>query len=215
MSYQIYLVRHGQTWLNRYNSMQGWSDTPLTPEGIDVARKTADHLKDIDFAAAISSDTKRAVDTCKIITDKNEKKIKSKEMPEFREQFYGYFEGRDKAQAWYAIGQPHGANDYLSIAQKFGIDATMNFVKQADPFSDAESAIEFWNRIHKGFEKLDELANDDDKILLVTHSTTIFSLAYRYHAKDVVVDKLPDNSSLTILNRNNGQNRIISYDQSF
>jgi Fructose-2,6-bisphosphatase len=69
--YQIYLVRHGRTWFNRYNKMQGWSDTPLAPEGIEVAKQAAHALKDVDFAAAFSSDARRAIDTCKLIVDEN------------------------------------------------------------------------------------------------------------------------------------------------
>lgn len=33
----IYVVRHGQTYMNLYTKMQGWSDTPLTQKGIDGA----------------------------------------------------------------------------------------------------------------------------------------------------------------------------------
>ena len=29
--------------------------------------------------------------------------------PFFREQFYGYFEGLNMDEAWYATGAPHGA----------------------------------------------------------------------------------------------------------
>lgn len=28
----LYFIRHGQTYLNKYGRMQGWSDAPLTPE---------------------------------------------------------------------------------------------------------------------------------------------------------------------------------------
>ena len=41
MKYTVYLLRHGQTFFNRYNKMQGWSDSPLTPEGEEVARQAA------------------------------------------------------------------------------------------------------------------------------------------------------------------------------
>lgn len=36
----IYLVRHGQTFINRYDKMQGWCDTPLTNQGIKEAENT-------------------------------------------------------------------------------------------------------------------------------------------------------------------------------
>ncbi|MFV4921838.1 histidine phosphatase family protein [Lactobacillus delbrueckii subsp. allosunkii] len=31
---KIYVVRHGRTYLNKYQRLQGWSDAPLTEEGI-------------------------------------------------------------------------------------------------------------------------------------------------------------------------------------
>ena len=50
MSYKIYLVRHGQTILNRYNRMQGWCDSPLTQKGIEDAHEAGRRLKKIRFA---------------------------------------------------------------------------------------------------------------------------------------------------------------------
>ena len=61
MSYKIYLVRHGQTILNRYNRMQGWCDSPLTPKGIEDAHEAGRRLKRIKFAYAFHSDTTRAM----------------------------------------------------------------------------------------------------------------------------------------------------------
>ena len=60
MSYKIYLVRHGQTILNRYNRMQGWCDSPLTQKGIEDAHEAGRRLKKIRFAYAFHSDTTRA-----------------------------------------------------------------------------------------------------------------------------------------------------------
>lgn len=34
---KIYVVRHGRTYLNKYQRLQGWSDAPLTEEGIEGA----------------------------------------------------------------------------------------------------------------------------------------------------------------------------------
>ena len=36
----VYLVRHGQTWFNHFNKMQGWSDSPLTENGIKDGTNT-------------------------------------------------------------------------------------------------------------------------------------------------------------------------------
>ena len=34
---RIYLIRHGKTFINKYNKMLGWCDTPLTAEGREGA----------------------------------------------------------------------------------------------------------------------------------------------------------------------------------
>lgn len=213
--YQIYLVRHGRTWFNRYNKMQGWSDTPLAPEGIEVAKQAAHALKDVDFAAAFSSDARRAIDTCKLIVDENinHDKITPQKMMEFREEFYGYYEGMNSPEAWFMVGQPHGASSFAEIIAKYGMDATKDFMKEADPFHEAENAEEYWNRVDKGFEKLDQIAKDGDKILLVSHGTTIRSITDRYNDGSFDVTVSPRNSSLTMLTRDNGENHVTSYNQ--
>ena len=68
---RIYIVRHGQTYINRYDKMQGWCDTPLTDEGIKGAKDAGKALSDIPFDIAISSDLKRASDTCDYIINEN------------------------------------------------------------------------------------------------------------------------------------------------
>ena len=68
---RIYVVRHGQTYINRYNKMKGCCDTPLTEPGIEGAEKAGEALKDVPFDIALSSDLKRASDTCEIIMKHN------------------------------------------------------------------------------------------------------------------------------------------------
>lgn len=48
----IYLVRHGQTYYNIYNKLQGWSNSPLTDQGYQDAEKAGQRLKDVHFDAA-------------------------------------------------------------------------------------------------------------------------------------------------------------------
>ncbi|PMD73098.1 histidine phosphatase family protein [Companilactobacillus nuruki] len=213
--YQIYLVRHGRTWFNRYNKMQGWSDTPLAPDGVEVAKQAAKALKDVDFAAAFSSDARRAIDTCKLIVDENinHNKITPQKLMEFREEFYGYFEGMNSPEAWYMVGKPHGADTFAEIIAQHGMDATKDFMKEADPFHDAENAEEYWTRVEKGFDKIDKIAKDGDKILLVSHGTTIRSITDRYNDGGFDITVSPKNSSLTMLERDNGANKVTSYNQ--
>ena len=56
MAITVYFVRHGQTYLNRYNRMQGWSDAPLTEKGIEDAKRVGRALSKVKFDYIFSSD---------------------------------------------------------------------------------------------------------------------------------------------------------------
>lgn len=205
MQLNMYLVRHGQTYFNRYNRLQGWSNSPLTQSGIDDAHKTGEKLKQLDFAAAYCSDTTRAQQTAQTILNINERA--GHKRPEltadmhFREQFYGYFEGQDMAMAWYAAGAPHGANTYSQIVEKYGLAATRDFLKEADPFHDAESDEEYWKRIEDGFALVakNPALRNNDNILMISHGNTLLSLMQRFAAGSYDLSVRPRNGSVTQL----------------
>ena len=209
--YSVYFVRHGRTFYNKTHKMQGWSDSPLLPEGIEVAETAAKALSDVDFNLAYSSDTTRAMKTAKIIMNENKNDLKRHTIKEFREQFYGYFEGMFAYETWLLAGEKHGTPSYMGIVDKYGLDSGFDFLKEVDPFNYAENSAEFWKRIDHGVQKLDKVAKDGDKILLVSHGTTIFSLAKKYHVPELSVTETPKNSSLTILTREDGVNSVSTY----
>ena len=64
---KIYLMRHGETDWNKERRMQGWTDIPLNEFGLDLARKTAEGLKDVTFDAVFSSPLQRASVTANMI----------------------------------------------------------------------------------------------------------------------------------------------------
>ena len=63
----IYLVRHGETDYNKDFKLQGWVDIPLNENGIELAKKTADGMKNISFDGVFSSPLIRAYTTAEII----------------------------------------------------------------------------------------------------------------------------------------------------
>lgn len=65
----IYLVRHGQTNLNKKRLMQGLTDEPLNKKGISQAMHIKEMLKDVKFDKVYSSPLIRAVKTASIIGD--------------------------------------------------------------------------------------------------------------------------------------------------
>lgn len=210
---KIYIIRHGRTYINRYNKMQGWCDTPLTKEGIDGAQKVAEVLKDIPFDIALSSDTKRASDTCDYIINKNVNKdiLQHLSSPFFREQFYGYFEGMDSAMAWRMIAGPVGYNNLQELLEHYSMDEIKDLIKDADPYHQAENAEEYWNRIDKGFNMIKQM-DGAENILLVTHGFTIRSLTARYGNGEFDIKVSPRNSSITMMNLGK-EMKITSYNK--
>lgn len=210
---RIYIVRHGRTYINRYNKMQGWCDTPLTDEGIQGAKKVATVLKDVPFDIALSSDTKRASDTCDYIINQNVNKdiLQHLTSPFFREQFYGYFEGMDSAMAWRMIAGPVGYNNLQELLTHYTMDEIKDLIKDADPYHQAENAEQYWDRIDKGFDMIKQM-DGAENILLVTHGFTIRSLVARYGNGEFDIKVSPRNSSITMMNLGDKM-RITSYNK--
>lgn len=181
MSFNIYLVRHGQTILNRYNRMQGWCDSSLTDLGVKQAHTTGKRLAHIKFDHAFHSDTMRAATTCEGVLSENKNTLPQPiELANFREQGYGYFEGADSGNAWFIIGGSHGCKTFAEIIEKYSIEEARDFAKAADPFNNAENNAEFWQRLDEGFAKVKNIAHDNQNILIVSHGTTIRSIIHHF-----------------------------------
>jgi broad specificity phosphatase PhoE len=65
---KIYLLRHGQTIYNKEKRFE--KDSPLTPQGIEQAKKTANKLKDFNISKIYSSTLIRSIKTAQIIKEK-------------------------------------------------------------------------------------------------------------------------------------------------
>ena len=150
----IYLVRHGQTYYNIYNKLQGWSNSPLTEKGKQDAKNAGERLKNVHFDAAFCSDTTRAMETIQKILDLNQADSVREPVaaPYFREEFYGSYEGTNMDWAWYNAGAPHGYNTFKEIVLASSIGQAKDWLKEADPFHDAENNQEYWERMNKGLE---------------------------------------------------------------
>jgi uncharacterized phosphatase len=64
----IYVIRHGQTDLNKERRMQGRLGFPLNEIGIEQAERLRDELRDIKFDIVYSSPQERAIQTAEIAT---------------------------------------------------------------------------------------------------------------------------------------------------
>ncbi len=88
----IYLIRHGETFDNVAQILQGQQQGELTPTGIAQIEELAVSLSDIHFDAIVSSDLKRAFDSSKILASHFQLPIETTTL--LRERDWGDFTGR-------------------------------------------------------------------------------------------------------------------------
>jgi uncharacterized phosphatase len=67
----IYVIRHGQTDLNKEGKLQGRQGLPLNEIGIEQAEILKDEIKGIYFDYVFSSPQERAIQTVEIVSGKN------------------------------------------------------------------------------------------------------------------------------------------------
>lgn len=90
---KLYVARHGQTVWNAQNKVCGVTDVELTEKGIEQAEKLADIVPD-NIDVIITSPLKRAIETGKIVAEKNNIPMYIEEL--LIEQNYGIYEGIDR-----------------------------------------------------------------------------------------------------------------------
>lgn len=89
---RLYLVRHGETVDNVNHIMQGQTQGMLTENGREQAREVAREMAGKEVDAFISSDLRRAVDTCMIIAGPHKGHVVTTKL--LRERDWGSFTGR-------------------------------------------------------------------------------------------------------------------------
>ena len=100
-SYNLILIRHGQSQWNQENRFTGWKDIDLSPQGKKEAKKAAELLKKnhLYFDLACTSFLKRAIRTLWIILDEMDQMwvpvIKSWRL---NERHYGNLTGLNKEE---------------------------------------------------------------------------------------------------------------------
>ncbi|MGI6024329.1 histidine phosphatase family protein [Pediococcus sp.] len=211
--FTVYLIRHGETYLNKFDRMQGWADAPLTPKGIQDAHMAAKKVQNVHFDQAFSSDLTRAVHTANIILkDTHNDSLDVTQLANIREAFFGYFEGANGPETWDTICRPLGYTGIDDFLSKHTFYEARDAMHAADPFKDAEDAETFKKRILTGIDQLAEKANDGENLLVVSHMDAIRSLIQLLNPQIDV--HLPiKNGSLNILNFTDNQAEVVAYDK--
>ncbi|GHP14012.1 phosphoglycerate mutase [Lentilactobacillus fungorum] len=197
---KIYFVRHGQTLLNRFRRMQGWVDSPLTQKGEAQAVAAGKRLADLDFQLAVSSDMLRAIHTLDIILAQNHRSdsVKREVHQDIREIYFGSFEAVDSVQTWNIIGGPLGTFNQEDLIKRYGLLKVRDFMHDADPFHEAETAAQLEARINSAVTHIQDELSNGENALVVSHGTFLRNLATNYSGDDKIA-KQPQNGSVIVL----------------
>lgn len=216
----IYFMRHAETYLNYYNRMQGWADAPLTEKGIRDAVRSGKGLAGVEFAAVYSSDLQRTVKTAEIILENNDQQhcndLSIEKRPEFREVFFGSFEGLEAVPIWAKVGeQVHNSSDgYTGLSSKNAVRRELDAFREMDPYHDAEDFKAFWTRIELGLiDVITKHRETDRNILIVSHGMTIRNMIYEL-IPDFDMDALLDNASVSIVRYQDGLYHLDAYNKT-
>jgi 2,3-bisphosphoglycerate-dependent phosphoglycerate mutase len=105
MAYLV-LVRHGTSTYNEKGIWAGWDDPELTEKGKEDAKAAGEHLKDIKFDEAYTSDLTRHKQTLQIILDAiNQPDVHTTESNAVKERDYGDFTAKNKWEVKKQLGE--------------------------------------------------------------------------------------------------------------
>lgn len=215
----IYFMRHGETYLNYYGRMQGWADAPLTPRGEEDVRSSGRGLADVEFSAVYTSDLQRTVKTAELILDENKataKDIEIEKRPEFREVFFGSFEGLDARGLWDKVTEIATGKDgsYTGATSDESVRLELNAFKEMDPYHDAENFMEFWMRVELGLIDVITKHRETDKtILIVSHGMTIRNMIHEL-IPQFEIDSMLDNASVSVVRYQDGLYHLEAFNQT-
>ncbi|MBP1040018.1 histidine phosphatase family protein [Vagococcus sp. BWB3-3] len=213
----IYLVRHGKTWFNTTGQVQGWSDSYLTEEGIELTEKLGESLQDIPFERAYSSDLGRQRNTAKIILAKNKGKVPEiVELDGFKETNFGSFEGKTNEDLWTPVLTKYG----LTFDDQFGYITELNeklaeagvsitdALAEGDPLKVAETHDDL---VKRGTAAIDQVLKESaagGNVLIVSSGGMIPELLDIMAPGQYGGEKI-ENCSVTTIKVSDGQAEIV------
>ncbi|HEY3438143.1 MAG TPA: histidine phosphatase family protein [Actinotalea sp.] len=178
----LHLVRHGRTVYNTQGRLQGWCDSPLTPEGLLGVRATADHLRGLSFAAAYASPSGRTVTTAQEILVHHPGTPLTTD-PGLREFSFGDYEaGPEEA----LFSQFSGYSMFRSV-----LEGTFEGLPGGEP------GPEYLPRVRRIFSAIERAHQPGENVLVVSHGMTL--MAYLAMIGGVRPDRLTPlaNASVT------------------
>ena len=197
-SYNLFLVRHGQTEANVQGQLVGHSESPLTKEGEETTKELGAALHGVSFTAAYASPAKRAIETAEnILEASGQSDVDVEELYYLYDLNYGDAEG----MTWEEIAATYGSD--MDFAKIFGRAEDENYTS---PIPEADSLNTYIQYVSSA---MNEIATTgavagwkDANILVANHSGIRYWLERQLPG--VAVPSGLDNAGLTILRFDRG-----------
>lgn len=198
----LYVTRHGKTMFNTTHRAQGWSDTPLTKPGIEVAEQLGRGLKGTDFIAVYSSDLGRARQTASVILEAKGDNVDIIELKGLRETCFGLFEGDLDPNMWGPAAKHLGYDSDKDLMKDFSagkitINKMMDAIAAVEKSGDAENYQTVKNRMQESLTSIAKSAQEQGggNVLVVSHGMAI--LAMINDMTDTPINSQLGNASVT------------------
>lgn len=203
----FYIVRHGETLLNKLGKAQGWVDSPLTDSGIKTAQQLKEALKEVSFASIYSSDLQRAYQTAQIIAEDFQNiQIDHR----FKEWCLGNLEAESTQDF---VNQILSHTESICAADlNLRLPEICNIINQIDTTGMTEAFDEIVHRLKECLQYIGHrtLETGGGNVLIVTHAFIIKTLIYMFDFDELKHISQIENTSVTKI-RFNGENFLLEY----
>ncbi|MDE7207640.1 MAG: histidine phosphatase family protein [Lachnospiraceae bacterium] len=202
----FYIVRHGETLLNRLNRAQGWSDSPLTDNGKKAAIELGNAFQDIKLSAAYTSDTVRAAETARLIlSNSGNDNVKVQTDKRLREWCLGSMEAENNAVFIQSVSDWLGVSSFTELNER--LPDVSAAIQEHDTTGMAESFADISDRLKGVLEEIvqNESNEEDSNILIVTHAFAIKTLFYLFAPEQLCAMNKIKNTAVSKLDYDGGR----------
>lgn len=193
---------------NTSRRVQGWSDTPLTNEGIEVAEFLGRGLREIPFDSVYTSDRGRTIETAGIVLrESKQTHLEISELSDFREFGFGKFEGEYEDIMFGKVIEHLGFQSVEEAFEKFGYDGYQiisETVEKIDETGMSEKWDSMVTRLKNALETVaKENQNENANVLVVSHGMAINTIISFFDITKINPELA--NASVTRLRFENGE----------
>lgn len=202
---KLYVLRHGKTSWNALRKVQGAADIPLAKEGIDLAEKVGENLKDVPFDLCFTSPLLRARQTAMLVLGRRAEQIPVISDKRIQEIDFGVLEGTQFKDE---------EGNMISREMEVFFKDPQNFPRpeNGENISDIlKRTREFWE------EKINDPSLQDKTVLIASHGCAVRALLQNIYQDpdDFWHGCVPPNCSISLVEVIDGKAVLLEEDKVY